>query len=83
MTSSVGLPNHVRYSIIIGAVFVFWVFYDTLFSPVERHMWADPELLNFTGIYTIPLCYFVIVYFVVKHYGHSADRNQSDNEDNA
>jgi hypothetical protein len=63
------LPNPARYSIIIGAIFVFWVFYDTLFTPVQRHMWADPELLNATGLYTIPACYGVVVYFIVRHYG--------------
>ena len=62
------LPTKIRYPIIVGAIFVFWVMFDSIFTPVENHMWADPELLNATGAYTIPACYFVIVYFVVRYY---------------
>jgi len=36
--------------------------------PVEHHIWADPELLNAVGRYTIPACFGVIVYFVIKYY---------------
>jgi len=74
------IPNGVRYSIIVGAVFVFWVFYDTLFTPIQRHMWADPELLNAVGIYLIPTSFFVIVYWVMKYYGRKATSNIKDNK---
>lgn len=77
------LPQSVRLIIIIGAVFVFWVFYDTIFSPVEHHMWADPELLNMTGMYTIPACYFVIVYFIVRHYGSNTKIGVFSDESNS
>lgn len=75
--SQENLPTKIRYPIIVGAIFVFWVMIDSIFSPIKNHMWADPELLNATGAYTIPACYFVIVYFVVRHYDRKQKREGS------
>lgn len=76
------LPQKVRLSIIVGAVFVFWVMFDSILTPVKHHMWADPELLNATGAYTIPACFFVIVYFIVRHYGNSPQLNTGSDVSN-
>lgn len=62
------VPNHVRYGLGIGTVFVVWVMLESIFNPVQRHLWADAELLNGVGAWTIPACFVVIVYFVIKHY---------------
>jgi len=62
------MPTHVRYLINIATVFVTWVALESWFNPVQRHLWADAEMLNAVGSYTIPLCFIVILFFVLRHY---------------
>jgi len=71
------LPEHIRYAIYITTVFVTWVTLESWFNPVQRHMWMDAELLNATGAYTIPACFIVTLYFVLRYYVRKATRDTS------
>jgi len=62
------VPNHVRYSLLISTAFVVMVTVKSWTDPVQQHLWADPELLNAVGQWTIPACFVVIVYFVLRYY---------------
>lgn len=64
------VPKFVRYAINICTVFVVWVAIQSwTIDPSQGHyIWGDTEILNAVGRYTIPACFAVCVYFVLKYY---------------
>lgn len=63
------MPDHVRYSIIMGMAFVTWVTLKSWFDPITESVFTpDVDLLNGVGQWTIPATFAVIVYFILRHY---------------
>ena len=68
------IPSTVRNGIRITTAFVTWVTLKSWLNPldpnnVNNNLIMDPELLNVIGMYTIPSCFGVIVYFIIRYYG--------------
>jgi hypothetical protein len=71
--TSLEIPSVVRYSIIISTVFVTWVTLKSWLNPLDIHNMnnyelMNPELLNLIGMWTIPICFGIIIYFIGRYY---------------
>jgi len=71
--TSLEIPSVVRYSIRISTVFVTWVTLKSWLNPLDIHNMnnyelMNPELLNLIGMWTIPVCFGIIIYFIGRYY---------------
>ena len=67
------IPSTVRHGIRISTAFVTWVTLKSWLNPLDtnninNYGIIDPEILNVIGMYTIPACFGVIVYFIIRYY---------------
>jgi len=71
------IPSTIRNCIRISTAFVAWVTVKSWLNPLDtnnlnNYYMLDPELLNATGMWTIPACFGVIVYFIIRYYEKKA-----------